>query len=168
MLVSQHLRGRAVTPGNLDWSQTCRGWYTSQVSENTKTIYPKTQNTLHKIMGHTHDEVIIFKPVYQNFNLYFPQSTDTHLQIHLCFSVLMIWMVYRSCLGKRWKSFCMRCWLCLCNFKIQLKNKKKKYYSSKQITLFQGVMMSSCNKPLWANSLRALGWKPSRKPSAAS
>lgn len=77
-----------------------------QVSGNTKTTSPKTQNTLHKIKGHTHYEVIvIFKSVRQNLNLCFPQSTGTYLHTYLCFFIFMISTVYISCFGKGGKLF---------------------------------------------------------------
>lgn len=86
-----------------------QGWHVSQVSENTKTTFPRTQQILHKLIGHIHYRVIVifFNQFVKTSTYVFPKAQAVTYKHILCFFILMILMVDRPCLGKRGKLFCI-------------------------------------------------------------
>lgn len=74
-----------------------------QVAGNTKTNF-RTQNTLHKIVGHTHTPkaIVIFYQFAKTWTQVSTTRTGTHLQTHLCFfiSTVLTWF-HTTCPGKR-------------------------------------------------------------------
>lgn len=115
-------KGHSCSSGRSEVKPHLEGWYGSQVSEDTRTTFPRTQQVLPKIIGHTHYQVTVIFNEFAKTATYISPEAQARTHKHSC-APLCLWFWWLGIiLGRGGNYFALYSWLCLCNFKTPLKN----------------------------------------------
>lgn len=106
-------RGESAPQGHSCYSRrfvlkpSWEGWYGSQVSEDTKTTFPRTQQVLPKIIGHTHYQVIVIFNQFAKTATYISPKAQACSYKHFCAPLCLWFWRFMYYLGKRRELFCI-------------------------------------------------------------